>query len=78
MAGAGRLARHAGHGRLTGELAPLPGYQDVWETYGGKLQAAWQTFRALPAAEQRARVGELRSAALDCDKTDLLDILVAS
>jgi hypothetical protein len=51
---------------FTGELAPLPGSYDVWDTDRDDIHAAWQELRSLPAAEQTARVAAYRQAALDC------------
>lgn len=59
---------------FTGKLRPIPGYQDVWETVPDLIQQAWQELRALPAAEQQARVVALRDAAREC-RGDLLTIL---
>jgi hypothetical protein len=39
------------------------------------LQAVYNELRALPAAEQRARIATLREAELACDERDRLDIL---
>ncbi|MFG2848727.1 hypothetical protein ACGF12_37090 [Kitasatospora sp. NPDC048296] len=38
--------------------------------------AAWQTLTALPPAEQRSRIAELRAAALSCTGHNLLPVLV--
>lgn len=51
---------------FTGELAPIPGWHDTFETAHQEIQQAWQALRALPSAEQAARVAELREAAFNC------------
>lgn len=51
---------------FTGELAPVPGSDAVWEVAEDDIRAAWQELRSLPADEQAARVGAYREAALDC------------
>jgi len=72
------MARTVAAAWFTGELAPLPYYREMPTTEGAAVQRVWRTFRALPETAQRARVAELRDAALDCDPAvDLLDILVA-
>lgn len=51
---------------FTGELAPVPGYRDLFTWAGADIRRLWQELRALPAAEQPARVAELREAAVLC------------
>jgi hypothetical protein len=60
------VARTVAAAWFTGELAPIPGGQYVWDDARGEIQQAWQALRALPAADQPARVAALREAALDC------------
>jgi hypothetical protein len=51
---------------FTGELAPYPGSDDVWDAAEDDIRATWQELRSLPAAEQAARMAAYREAALDC------------
>lgn len=51
---------------FTGELAPVPDYRYVWDVARDDIERAWQELRALPAAEQTARVAAYREASLDC------------
>lgn len=71
------VARTVATSWLTGELAPIPGEQSLWNDAHGEIQRAWQALQALPAAEQPARVAALREAALDC-RGDLSTLLGTS
>lgn len=55
---------------------PDPGIP--WLPSQAASQAAYEKLRALPAAEQRARVASLREAELACDERDRLGILTGS
>jgi hypothetical protein len=52
---------------FTGELAPVPGTRYLWDVAQDHVRAEWDALRALPAAEQLARVAAYRDAALACD-----------
>ena len=51
---------------FTGSLAPVPDYRYLWDVERDDIERAWQELRALPAAEQTARMAAYREAALDC------------
>ncbi|HEX6351634.1 hypothetical protein [Actinophytocola sp.] len=51
---------------LIGELAPLPGYDYVWETKHKEIKQAWQELRALSPDEQAEQVAAWRNATLTC------------
>jgi hypothetical protein len=52
---------------FTGELKPLPEYGGSWlRRESGRVEQAWQKFRALPADVQFARVVALRQVLLTC------------
>jgi hypothetical protein len=57
---------------LTGELRPLPGYRYEWKDAHDEIERGWRALTALPAAEQPARVEQLREATLDCHDIDLV------
>jgi hypothetical protein len=59
---------------FTGELRPLPTYGYTWDTDRAAAERTWRGLRALPAAEQRARVAAVRAAGLACHR-DLLSVL---
>ncbi|MGB3437516.1 MAG: hypothetical protein WBA97_02085 [Actinophytocola sp.] len=52
---------------FTGELAPVPGTLEVWDVLADEARATWRELRALPPAEQAARVAAFRVDSLDCD-----------
>jgi hypothetical protein len=56
---------------LAGELSPVPGFEHVWEAERDGIRRAWRALTALPAAEQPARVAELRAAVSACRAVDL-------
>jgi hypothetical protein len=61
---------------FTGELKPLPEYGGSWlRRESGRVERAWQKFRALPADVQFARVVALRQVLLTC-QGDPLNTLV--
>jgi hypothetical protein len=60
-----------------GELQPLPGSWRGWTDVRRLAAPAWAQLRALPPAEQQARILALRAAALSC-RGDLLDVLGAA
>jgi hypothetical protein len=70
------VARIVAASWFTGELAPVPGSLEVWDTAADDIRTAWQELRSLPAAEQTARVAAYRGAALDC-RGDLSTLVAA-
>jgi hypothetical protein len=61
---------------FTGELKQLPEYDGSWfRQESGRLDQAWQKFRALPADVQFSRMVALRHVLLTC-QGDPLDTLV--
>ncbi|MEA5358654.1 hypothetical protein VA596_03830 [Amycolatopsis sp., V23-08] len=69
-------ARMIAAGYFTGELKQLPEYGGSWyRDKSGRIEQAWQTFHALPADVQFARIVALRHVLLTC-QGDPLDTLV--
>lgn len=71
------LARAAAAAWLLGEAPPTTGLAFGVYDPDGEVREALDTLRGLPVGEQRARVTALRTAALACETTDLMQLLVA-
>lgn len=60
------IARTVTAAWLSGELRPLPGYDGHFREDADAVRQAFDALRALPPADQRARVAAVRAAGLDC------------
>jgi hypothetical protein len=69
-----QVARSVSAAWFMGEVKPLPGFRFLQDKVDQQIRPVWDAFRALPAAEQQARISALRAAALSC-RGDLLDVL---
>ncbi|MEV0262345.1 hypothetical protein AB0I49_13490 [Streptomyces sp. NPDC050617] len=62
-------------GWVLGDLRPIRGTQQSPARQTAPAGPLWKKLRALPPAEQRARIGAMRKAALSCGDSGALDQL---